>query len=88
MNAQNATIPRLGHAILGRSAVEELSMPDQEQPRNPSPSLQRLTQEVQARRLLMRERLRQIATAERADTELRPLRQVAPLYRLFSEVRE
>ena len=81
-------MPGLGYAILGRSAVEELRMPDHEQPSNPSPRLQRLTQEVQARRLLMRERLRQIPTAERADTELRPLRQVAPLYRLFSEVCE
>ncbi len=62
-------------------------MLDQEQTTRPSPTLHRLVQEVQARRLLMRERVRQLDCAESAEKG-HPVRRVGPLYRLFSDLRE
>ncbi len=62
-------------------------MLEQEQATRPSATLQRLVQEVQARRLLMRERVRQLAGAEPVDNGLRPVCLFGPLYRLFSDLR-
>lgn len=58
-------------------------MGDQDQATTPSPSLERLAEEVRTSRLLMRRRLHQVSADEPAD---RGTGQLRPLARLFADL--